>query len=194
MNKGRNIFLLMTFLLGVSILTFFTVFERNNNSGVVDGVRYYVRSRNDGITAVEFYFPDPGRKEEAEVVDRGDCVTVSIRGYGYEYSVDKETFEVTEELTGEDPGEGAYDTYSEKLLKTLVRGKEKFMKIWQAIIVGAVAVIGGLIILFSEEIWHIVRKKGPDEIPKWKDMTGIKWVGGGFLILALGLLILFVLI
>ena len=194
MNKGRNILLLMIVLLGVSILTFFTIFERDNKNGVVDGVRYIVESEQDGIKTIKFYFHEKDRVEEAEAVDNGDRITFTIKGYGYRYEVDKKTYEVTETETGGEITESPYKTYTKALFKQIVRGKGKFVQIWQSIIVGVILIAGGLIILFAEEIWHIIKKKGPDEIPKWKDMSGIKWAGGGVIALGAGLFLLFILI
>ena len=193
MNKGRNILLLMIVMLGVSVLAFFTLFERSNTNGVVDGVRYIVVSENDGIKAIKFYFEEPGRVETGESTDAGDFVVFNIDGAGYKYTVSKETFEVSAVSTGESE-EGPFDTYSEELFRTMVKGKEKFMKFWQAIIVAVICLAGGLVILFAEEIWHIIKKKGPDEIPQWKDMNGIKWIGGGVIALGVGVMILFVLL
>ncbi len=194
MNKGRNILLLMIFLLSVSVLTFFTVFERGNTNGVVDGVRYVVVSEQDGVKTLEFYFPDPDRVETGAAIDDGEKVKISIDQYGYEYVLDKKTYEVTASETGRETDEGPFDTYSKNLFKTMIKGKDRFMNVWQAIIVGVLCLAGSLIILFAEEIWHIIKKKGQDEIPQWKDMNGIKWAGRGVIALGIGLLILFILL
>ncbi len=194
MNKGRNILLLMIVLLGISVLTFFTIFERNNKNGVVDGVRYIVESEQDGVKTLKFYFHDKDRVEEAEAIDNGDTVTFTISGYGYSYEVDKKTYSVTEKETGGEITESPYKTYTKALFKQIVKGKGKFVQIWQSIVVGVILLAGGLIILFAEEIWHIIKRKGPDEIPQWKDMNGIKWAGGGVIALGVVLLLVFVLI
>ena len=193
MNKGRNILLLMIVMLGVSILTFLTVFERNNTGGVVDGVRYVVVSEQDGVKSLKFYFPDPGRVDTGEAFETDELVVFSIDGCGYEYTVNRKDLEVTEKRSGE-TSEGPYDTFSKELFKTMVKGKDKFIQIWQAVTVGLICLAGGLIILFAEEIWHVIKKKGPDEVPRWKDMNGIKWAGGGVIASGVVLLIIFLLI
>lgn len=194
MNKGRNILLLMIVMLGISILSFFTLFERSNTTGVVDGVRYVVVSEQDGIKTFEFYFKEKGRVEKGEAVDGEDAVVFRIEGVDYEYTVTKDTWEVTAKPTGEEQEGGPFNTYSEELFRTMVKGKEKFMKFWQAIVVGVICLAGGLVILFAEEIWHIIKKKGPDEVPAWKDMNGIKWAGGGIIAVGVVIMIVFILV
>ena len=195
MNKGRNILLIMICLLSVSVLAFFTLFERNNTQGVADGVRYIVVSEQDGVKTLEFYFEEPGRVETGVASDDGEVVTVSVDGSDFSYTVDKTEFAVTAFKDGaktDDPE--AFATYSEKLIRMIVKGKDRFVKFWQAAIVAVVALAGGLIILFAEEIWHIVYKKGEDEVPEWKNMNGIKAAGACVIAVAVVLLVIFILI
>lgn len=192
MYKGRNILLIMICLVGVSLLTFLTLFERSNTGGVADGVRYIVVSEEDGVKTLEFYFKDPDKKSTGTATDAGDVVIISIDDSEFTYTVDKKTFEV-----GVKPGEGTGDpfaVYTEKLFKLMVKGKDRFIKFWQAITVGAVALAGGAVILFAEEIWHIIHKKGEEDIPEWQDMRGIKVFGGAIIGAAAVLLIVFILI
>ncbi|MBR5059945.1 MAG: hypothetical protein IKX06_04140 [Clostridia bacterium] len=191
MYKGRNVLLVMICLLGVSILTFLTLFERSNTSGVADGVRYIVASEEDGVKYLEFYFKDPDVKATGTATDAGNLVIFTIDGSDCTYTVDKETLEVG--VTGGGEGD-PFGVYTQKLFRLMVKGKDRFIKFWQAIIVGVVALAGGAVILFAEEIWHVIYKKRGDEIPAWKDMNGIKIAGGAVIGAAAVLLIIFILI
>lgn len=89
MNKGRNIFLLLVCLLCISVLAFFTLFQRSNTSGVVDDIRYVLDSDEDGVKIYSFYFI----KEEsvkATVTDDAESWYIKVENCIYNYRVQKE--------------------------------------------------------------------------------------------------------
>ena len=56
MNKGRNIALVFLCMLCVSVLAFLTTLNRDNHSGVVDDVRYYLTDTQEDTKSYDFYF------------------------------------------------------------------------------------------------------------------------------------------
>lgn len=191
MNKGRNILLIMVVLVGVSILAFFTLFERENMSGVVGDVRYIVESEEDGTKELTFYFTTPGLTKTCTAVDSGDNVIFTVEDSEFVYGYDKVKDE-TYVVSGPDD-QYPFQTYNKNLFRTIVKGHDRFMKFWQAGVVAAICLIGGAIILFAEEIWGFIHRKEQKE-PKWSDMNGIKIAGGGIVALGVILMIVFIVI
>lgn len=179
----------MVILLGVSILSFLTLFERGNTNGVVDDVRYIVDSDADGVREITFYFTEPGltKKCTATTTEEGN-VTFVVEDAAFVYQYTSETDEVTAE--GDDPSY-PFATYTKALFKRIAKGPEKFMKFWQAGIVAVICLLGGAVIMWSEEIWLFIHKKENKE-PKWNDMKGIRILGGAVIALGVVVLILFV--
>ncbi len=177
----------MIVLLCVSVLAFFTLYERENNGGVVGNVRYIVDSRQDGVKELTFYFVEKGLTKSCSAVDDASGVTFTVEDCEYVYRYDTETGEVT--ATPESPD--AFSVYSEKLFKRIVDGSEKFMKFWQAGVVALICLCGGMIIFYAEEIWLQKHKKDGRE-PVWSDMNGIKALGGGVIALGVIVMILFI--
>lgn len=186
MNKGRNILLILTCLLTISVLSFFTLFERNNNGGVVDGVRYILDSEEDGVRTYTFYFEDPDVTADCMATVEEEKITYLVGDVSYVYAFGSDT------VTASD--DNAFGTYSEDLFRQMSVGKEKFMKYWQAAIVFAICFAGGAIILNAEEIWHVIHRKGEDEWPEWDEMKGIKITGGAVIAAGVILMIIFVLV
>lgn len=181
----------MVVLLGISILSFLTLFERGNTNGVVDNVRFIVDSDEDGVREISFYFTEPGlvKKCTAIALGNGDVTfKVEDEEYTYLYSAETDDVIVSKEASG-----NPFSTYSKALFKRIAKGPEKFMKFWQAGIVFAVCLAGGAIIMWSEEIWLFIHKK-EDKAPSWKDMNGIRYAGGGVIAAGVIIMILFVIL
>ena len=192
MNKGRNILLIMICMLMVSVLSFFTLFERSNKSGVVDNVRYIVESDSDDIKVLTLYFVEPGKTAQCTVSSDDEGATFFIDDTDYTYRYEEGS--VRAYLDGEEAGDEAFSVYSRNLFKTIAKGKDRYLKFYQAGIVALVCAAGGAIILYAEELWHIIYKKGEDEIPEWKDMNGIKIAGGATIGAGAVLLVVFLII
>ena len=288
MNKGRNIFLLLMCLLCVSVLTFLSVFQRGNRSGVVDDVRYVLENEDivsyydfltegtdkhtetriseddkfyyvsidgceysykmnktdekiislkdgkeinstaayetyskelferilsyketsgevDGISfefkykdtvkAYKFYFKEKGNVVSASVSEDNENWFINVAEHKFSYTVEKSTGKVNAFEGGtltEAPE--AFNVYSRDFFKQMMLGREKVLTVWQAVVVALLVFAGGAVILYAEELWHIVYKKGEDEIPQWKDMNGIKYAGGGIIAAGVIALIVFIII
>lgn len=198
MNKGRNIFLLMITLVCISILSFLMLFESSRTKGVVDDVRFYQTSVEDRLYMYEFYF-EKGDKVTAEVFENADGeFEVTIENWDYFYVVtgtNRDNAVVTEILlpNAEDDGiiEKPYDLYTKDFFVTMMFGKEDLLAFWQAVVVFVIGVIGALVILFAEEIWHVVKKKEKDDYPKWEELTVYKRIGVGIIVCAVIILIMF---
>ena len=198
MNKGRNIFLLMITLVCISILSFFMLFESNRKSGVVDDVRFYQVSVDDRLYTYEFYFKEAD-KADAEVFENADGeFEVTINNWDYSYVVsgtNRDNAVVTETLLpgAEDDGvvSEPYGLYTKDFFITMMFGKEDLLSFWQAVVVFVIGVIGALMIMYAEEIWHIVKKKDKDDYPKWEELNIYKGIGIGVIVSAVVILILF---
>lgn len=213
MNKGRNFFILMACLLVLGMLTFLTQTRTRNSSGVVDNVRYILKSSINHVKNYEFYFTDDtvmiGTLEKNENHYR---LTVYIRDtydetiqeyltqpYAYYYVIsgsDKKGASVEwhyrEDLPAEEQENAPYERFTEQVFLSMIYGKDSYINIWQAILVALFAVLGGTIIAKAEELWHILYRKREEEDPVWEDMNGIKRGGVAVLILDAVLLIVFV--
>jgi len=194
MNKGRNILLIMAALLTVSILSFFTLLERGNTNGVVDDVRFIVDSDSDGVREISLYFKETDKIEKLVATSDEEGVTFVFGDYEYKYRVSNDglTIKAYDEDGNEVTSEEPFELYTKNLFKTMVVGKDKFLKFWQALIIFAIVAAGGAVIVFAEEIWHIIFKKGEDVIPKWSDMNGIKVAGG--VVIGIGVVVFIILL
>ena len=211
MNKGLNIAILMVCLLCVSLLAFLMLASSLNENGVVDQVRFIHIKTDDVVKEYEFYFVGSEVMEGTVSHSSDGVFTIKIRKripspetengyieapYDYQYMVtgsDKEDAAVTYETVSETPSEGPYERFSQKLFITMLFGKERLLKFYEAVIVAFVAACGGLIIGKAEELWHVVKKKGPEEYPKWEELGIYKKIGGAIIAGAALLLLLFVL-
>jgi len=194
MNKGRNILLLLTCLLCVSILAFFTLFQRENTSGVVDNVRYVLDSQENGEKHYGFYFVE-GESVKATATEDGDMMNITIDGYEYTYRVNKNTGQSICLKDGQlVRGDEGFSLYTRDFFKTMAVGRERLLELWQAVVIAVLCFTGGAIILYAEELWHIVYKKDKNEIPEWKDMNVIKYVGAGIIAAGVVLFIIFLFI
>ncbi len=288
MNKGRNIFLILMCLLCISVLTFLSVFQRGNRSGVVDDVRYVLENEDtvsfyeftdeetkknteatvseddkfyyvsvdgyeysykmnktdeeivslkngkevnstlayetyskelferilsyketsgavdgvifefkykDTVKAYKFYFKEKGNVVSASVSEDNENWIIDVSGYKYSYTVEKSTGKVNAFIgSALTDSPEAFEIYSRDFFKQMMLGREKVLAIWQAVIVAVLVFAGGAVILYAEELWHLVYRKGEDEIPQWKDMNGIKYAGGGIIAAGVILLIVFIII
>lgn len=189
MNKGRNILILLGCLLCVSLLSFLTLFQRSNNSGVVDRVRYVLESdEEESGRSYSFYFVK-GDSVQATAAEDSESWTVTVTGCPYVYTVEKSSGTVRAWRDGQESGEEAFSLYTEDFFRTMLLGKDRLLFFWQAAIVAVVVFAGGAIILYAEELWHIL-KRTPESvaIPQWSDMKGIKIAGG--CVIGAGVLIL----
>lgn len=199
MNKGRNIFLLMITLVCISFLSFLMLFESDRKEGVVDDVRFYQISVDDRIYTYEFYF-EKGDKVSAEVFENAEGVyEVTIDKYDYKYFVsgtNRDNALVQSVLLPNAGDDGVIESnphrlYTKDFFVTMMFGKEDLLAFWQAVVVFVIGIIGGLIIMYAEEIWHIVKRKDKDDYPKWEELTIYKRIGVGVIIGAVVLLIVF---
>ena len=213
MNKGRNFFILMACLLVLGMLTFLTRTKMENRSGVVDNVRYILRSADNNVKNYDFYFTDELfmkgtlTKEDAGLtlyVSKVDSFDETIEDYlttpyAYYYTIrgtDRENAEVdwhyTEDITESEKTNAPYERFTERVFISMIFGTEPYITLWQAAVVAALAIGGGLIIGKAEELWHILNKKPEEEDPKWEDMNGIKRAGIAVLIADAVLLAVFI--
>ena len=213
MNKGRNIMILLCCLLLLGMLTFLTRTKMENHTGVVDNVRYILKSSSNNVKNYEFYFTD-------ETVMTGTLTTTE---QGYElYLFIREAYDETLQDYLTEPyayyyiGRGTnkqnaavewkyvedveeaqktgtpYARFTEKVFISMIYGEDPIITIWQALAVAVLAVTGGVVIGKAEELWHILYKKPDDENPVWEDMNGIKRVGIGIFVFDAILLLLFI--
>lgn len=210
--------ILMSCLLLLSVLTFLSRTRMSNSSGVVDNVRYILKSSDGNIKNYEFYFTDDTvMKGTLASESEGYVIKLNVRGEyiegtdgmegeyiwnpcAYYYKVngqDKESSSVVtcrdESVTDEEAaGEEFSGRFTDNVIKSMIYGKDPFISIWQAMLVGIIAVTGGAVIVKAEELWHIIYKRPDDDTPAWEDMSGIKKTGIGILVLDAVLLIIFV--
>ena len=199
MNKGRNIAVFLLCLCCISILTFLTTLNRENYSGVVDDVRYYLTETQEETTSYDFYFVE-GEKMTGTLYSNPDSseYTVTIADYPFTYTVkgeNKKTAEVTYAVIDEDAAQGRepFGLFTQDFFKAMVYGAAPVLTVTQAIIVAFVAVIGGLIIGKAEEIWGFFNKDPEKEYPEWKELNKYRYAGGGIIAGAVILLLCFIL-
>lgn len=214
MNKGRNLAILMACLLSLSLLAFLTRQTDAKRTAVVDRVRYIQEVTEEGeLVQYSFYFVGD-RVMEGHLNQQDDGTRVitiyerippkgeeyELEPYGYVYSIQgnslkdgKVTWAYAEgfdETFEEEP----FERFSQKMFLTMMFGRSPLVSIPQAVLVAIIAAAGALIIFYAEELWHIVRRKRPEEDPKWEEMTIYKRVGAGIMIGAAVLLLIFVLV
>lgn len=206
MNKGRNIAVLLLCLLCVSVLTFLTTLNKNNNSGVVDNVRYYLVSTLEDTKDYEFYFIEDEKmtgKLFTETIEdndgnvTGEEYTLSITDHPFLYKItgdSKKTAEIEYFVIDEEGAENRtpYDIFTEDFMKSMIFGATPVLSVTEAIIVAFIAASGGLILGKSEELWGYFNKDNEREYPEWNELTKYKAVGGG--VIAAAVIILLVLI
>lgn len=209
MNKGRNLAILMACLLTLSLLTFLTRTFDSNRTAVVDQVRYIQGDTTDGTVHYDFYFVG-SRVMEGELTPKGegwelvlfdrippDAENYELVPYGYTYEITgsslKNACVTWRYADGVDSFEKQpFELFSQRVFKTMLFGRQPLLAVWQAVVVAVIAAVGALVIGYAEEIWHFHRKKGPDEDPKWEELSLYKRIGGGIMGFAALLLILFV--
>lgn len=199
MNKGRNIAIGMLCLLCVSFLGFLVTLNKNNSSGVVDNVRYYLTESAEGTRQYDFYFVDAEKMTGTMAVNEDETeYTVTVNDYPYRYVISGERekdaeiqYYVTDEEAAADIQ--PYETFTEAFFLAMVYGAEPVLKMTEAIIVAFIAACGGLIIGKSEELWGYFNKDVTKEFPEWEDMGKYRVAGGCVIGAAVVILTLFVL-
>lgn len=205
--------ILLCCLLLLGMLTFLTRTKMQNYSGVVDNVRYILKSSSDNAKNYEFYFTDAiVMTGTLEHTPEYNILHIYIREaydetlqdyltepYAYYYIIrgtNKQNTSVewqyTEDLEDAQKTGTPYERFTERVFISMIYGADSFISLWQALTVAVVAVTGGVVILKAEELWHILYKKPEDENPAWEDLNGIKRTGIGILIFGAVLLIVFV--
>ena len=195
MNKGRNFFILMSCLLLLGLLTFLTRTKLENRSGVVDNVRYILKSSVNNVKNYEFYFTDD--MVMTGTLENADGSYTQPYAYYYTVSGSQKSNAAVEWHYEEDAEEAQktgepYERFTERVFISMIYGTDSIITIWQAIAVAIIAVTGGVIIGKAEELWHILYKKPEEENPVWEDMNGIKRTGIGILIFDGVLLLVFI--
>ncbi len=205
MNKGRNIAILLLCLVSLSLLTFLTTLNRSNKSNVEDNVRYKLVITNDNVKEYEFYFIEDEMKtgsliSDFEYTKGGDLIsqshTLYITDHPYKYTVtgnSKKEAELVYEFTGEETEKDIkpYELYTEKLILSLIYGAKPVLSITEAIIIGFIAIIGGLILGKAEDIWTYFNKDTEKEYPDFSDLKKYKITGISALVFAVVLLLVF---
>lgn len=200
MNKGRNIAIGLLCLMCVSILGFLITLNKDNSSGVVDNVRYYLTESADAIKQYDFYFVEEEKMSGSIAFNEDEAeYTVTINDYPYMYIVSGEKekdakvqYYVTDaEMAAEIQ---PYETFTEAFFLGMIYGAEPVLKMTEAMIVALIAACGGLIIGKSEELWVYFNKDESKEFPEWEDMGKYKIIGGCIIGAAVVILILFVLL
>lgn len=213
MNKGRNLAILMACLLSISLLAFLTRQIDSKRTAVVDRVRYIQETTEDGVVQYAFYFvgervmeghlsqEDDGTRR-MEIYERipPRAEEYELKPYGYTYIIsgsDKASSQVSwEYAAGFDASfeEEPYERFSKKVFTTMLFGSAPLVSMSQAVLVAIIAACGGLILFYAEELWHLCGRKRPEEDPKWEELTIYKRVGGGVIIGAAVLLLIFVIV
>lgn len=215
MNKGRNFMILMACLLTLSLLTFLTRTKMENTSGVVDQVRYILKSTTNNVTNYEFYFTDKMVMTGILEKDSGKYeLSIYIRGeydktikdylsttYAYHYTIEgtersnaSVSWSYDEDADENEKTNSPYERITPNVMIAMIFGETSYISLWQAILVAVIAAAGGLIIAKAEELWHIINHRPDNEDPKWDDMTNIKRTGTGILIFDAVLLLVFIFI
>lgn len=199
MNKGRNIAIGLLCLMCISLLGFLVTLNKDNSTGVVDNVRYYLTASAEGIKQYDFYFTDMEKMSGTMTVNEEETeYTIAIEDYPYRYVINGERekdAEVSYYTTDEEEAAGVspYGTFTEAFLLAMVYGAEPVLKMTEALIVAFIAACGGLIIGKSEELWEYFNKDVTKEFPEWEDMGKYRIAGGCVIGAGAVLLILFVL-
>ena len=199
MNKGRNIAIGLLCLMCISLLGFLITLNKNNTTGVVDNVRYYLTETSDGVRQYDFYFVN-AEKKSATVTANADETeyTVLIADYPYTYVISgtrekdaKISYYATDEAAA--AGVQPYETFTEAFFRAMIFGAEPVLKMTEAIVVALIAACGGLVIGKSEELWGYFNKDVTKEFPEWEDMGKYRIAGGCLIGAAVVVLLLFVL-
>lgn len=199
MNKGRNIAILLLCMCCVSILTFLTTLNKDNHSGVVDDVRYYLTDTQEDIKSYDFYFVKREKMTGTLYTDPDKPeYTVTIAEYPFTYTVkgeDKKQAEVTYNITDEEAAQGRepFQLFTQDFLKGMIYGAEPVLTVTEAIFIAFIAAIGGLVIGKSEELWGLFNKDSNREYPEWKELYKYRYIGGGIIAVAVILLLGFIL-
>lgn len=213
MNKGRNIAILLACLLSISLLAFLTRQVDDKRTAVVDKVRYIQESTEEGIVQYSFYFVGD-RVMEGHLDQKDDgtrIITIferippddeeyELKPYGYTYFITGSELENGQVSWKYAEGfddtfeEQPFERFSKNVFLTMIFGGGPLVTMPQAGIVAILAACGALIIFYAEELWHIIGRKRPEEDPKWEELTIYKRVGGGIMIGAAVLLVIFVIV
>ncbi len=203
MNKGRNIAILMLCLFCVSVLGFFMLTNRDNNSAVVDRVRYVYEGDQDGYKQYTFYFVGEGKMKANLIYDedareyRVNIFTQEETEYPYTYLLtgqDRSHASVTAELSdpeGQADLSQAYSLYTKKFFISMVFGRPPLLVFWEALIVAVVGATGGLIYGHAEELWNRFQRPKEDRDPVWEDFARYRYMGLGVIAAAVCLLLIF---
>ena len=199
MNKGRNIAILLLCMCCISILTFLTTLNKDNHSGVVDDVRYYLTDTVEETKSYDFYFVE-GEKMTGTLYTDADSpeYTVTITDYPYVYTIkgeEKESAEIIYTVIDEEAAGDAepFGLFTRDFFKAMIYGSEPVLTVTEAIIVAFIAAIGGLIIGKAEEIWGLFNKDSEKEYPEWKELGKYRYAGGCIIAFAVILLLVFIL-
>lgn len=203
----------MACLLTISLLAFLTRQIDSNKTAVVDRVRYIQEESEDGVAKYSFYFVgdrvmegDLTQQEDGSrklvIYERipPDAEEYERVPYGYTYYISGSNLDdgvVTWEYAeGFDASfeEEPHQRFSKRVFLTMLFGGAPLVSMSQAVLVAVIAACGALIIFYAEELWHFCGRRRPEEDPKWEELTVYKRVGGGIMIFAAILLIVFVII
>ena len=197
MNRGRNIAVILLCLVSFSLLAFLTGLNRNSTSGVVDNVRYYLTDSHDDVRSYDLYFIE--RDKMSCVVSKmsDSLYLVLIDGYPYSYSLSGNAAagaEITERAETSNPASDPYGLFRKEFLLSMVYGSKPVLSVTQAIIVAAVAALGGVVLWKQEELWGFFNKDKEKEYPEISDLKKFKLLGGIMIAAAVILLLVFVII
>jgi len=206
MNKGRNIAILLLCLCCLSLLTFLNKLNRDNKSGVVDNVRYNLVSTVEYTKEYDFYFVEADKMTAKLITteykdDNGNVTSteysLSVVGYPYNYLVkgaDKNSAVIEYFVSDDDAAKetGAFDLFTEAFILSMIYGAKPVLSVTQAIIVAFIAIIGGIILAKTEELWTYFNKDSGVEFPENEDLKKYQNVGFSVLGLSVILLLIFV--
>ena len=204
MNRGRNIFIVLMVMLAISVQFFFMLIGRDNDQGVVDNVRYVFKEGNledPDLFYYTFYYVDHEPMEATVRTMAGGSRRISIDGHDYVYIVNgtsKKDCDITWEYFGKKEGGGsdeeAFSLYTKKFFKSMIFGKDPFLRLYEAMIVSAVGAVGLAIYLNAEKLWtkYSAKKYPEDYEPVWADFRGFRKAGIATMAAAGVLLIIFI--
>ncbi len=200
MNKGRNIALVFLCMLCVSVLAFLTTLNRDNHSGVVDDVRYYLTDTQEDTKSYDFYFVEKDKKMSGLLYTdpEASVYTVTVIDYPFTYTVQGEQKKNTQvSYTVTDPEAAQeldpYGTFTEDFFKAMIYGAAPVLTVTEAIIVAFIGAVGGLVIGRAEELWGYFNKDSDKEYPEWKELGKYRRTGGGIIAFAVVLLLCLIL-
>ena len=198
MNRGRNIAILLLCLVVLSLLTFLVNLNRTNTSGVVDDVRYIQTESTENTKSYEFWFVEGDKMTGVLTIGEEDY-TLVITDYDYSYTIKGESRDDAEVTAFDinDPGkkvDNAYDIFTRDMIVSLVFGKVPVLSVTQAIIVAAIAIVGGLILGKCEELWSFFNKDKTKEYPEYSELKKYKVAGGIVIGISVILLLIFVIL